>query len=277
MSQPRPTNRSTVRLPPVRTESRDSQVSIGPSSPTAALREKRHSLPRRRGINRGINPPRTNQTSRHQPPRQARTYANFHQVLALVVQAVGGSSPLAHAAILAVRARRSHVSSRSESPTGPLSGHDGRVAQCLVKYPPLLQACPSARRAASWKSPLPRRRLSARNARRSARRSRQRAKRPAVTLLVGSGMSLLLRHGVGHAGLSERRYAESEQRSTHCRFPCSAPLPNLVQRDTPEWRYAHRVGRPCLRHAGWRAPDASVGVGQPRPPLVLSLRAPRRP
>ena len=34
MSQPRPTNRSTVRLPPVRTESRDSQVSIGPSSPT---------------------------------------------------------------------------------------------------------------------------------------------------------------------------------------------------------------------------------------------------
>jgi hypothetical protein len=38
MSQPRPTNRSTVRWPPVRAESRDSQVSIGPSSPTAALR-----------------------------------------------------------------------------------------------------------------------------------------------------------------------------------------------------------------------------------------------
>jgi NADH dehydrogenase len=31
-----------------------------------------------------------------------------------------------------------------------------------------------------------------------------------------------------------------------------------------------------LRSEGWRAPDASLGAGQPRPRLVLS-RAPRRP
>jgi hypothetical protein len=44
----------------------------------------------------GINPPPTNQNRPTQPPRQARTYANFDQVIAPVVRAVAGSSPVAH-------------------------------------------------------------------------------------------------------------------------------------------------------------------------------------